>query len=142
MCFAAEAMRRGLIVSRPYGDSAPYDLVVGAGPRLARVQVKSTLAPDRCGDFKITLQRRGSGATEFDVLAVLVIPHQAWYLVPAGAVGAVCTLWFAPHRASRRRCERYREAWEMLPTVVRLPAPVVLRPAKGRNGPARPEVVT
>ena len=40
--FAAACMRRGAVVSEPYADNAPYDLVVDAGGKLYRVQVKVT----------------------------------------------------------------------------------------------------
>lgn len=42
--FAAECMRRGAFVSEPYGDNAPYDLVVDKDEKLSRVQVKVTNA--------------------------------------------------------------------------------------------------
>ena len=47
VCFAAEVLRRGWRIARPYGDSAPYDCVVDADGRLSRVQVKSVSVPDR-----------------------------------------------------------------------------------------------
>ena len=45
--FLYQAIKRGLVVSKPYGDSAPYDFIVDSGPyqgkpsRLWRVQVRS-----------------------------------------------------------------------------------------------------
>jgi PD-(D/E)XK endonuclease len=40
LTFAAECMQRGAIVSQPFGDDAPYDLLVDNGKRIYRVQVK------------------------------------------------------------------------------------------------------
>lgn len=37
---AAACMRKGAVVSEPYGDNAPYDLVVEKGGIFKRVQVK------------------------------------------------------------------------------------------------------
>ena len=37
---AAACMRKGAVVSEPYGDNAPYDLVVEKGGVFKRVQVK------------------------------------------------------------------------------------------------------
>ena len=40
--FLNKATSLGLTVSKPWGDSERYDLIVGSGSRLSRVQVKST----------------------------------------------------------------------------------------------------
>ncbi len=40
--FMARAVRLGFKVSKPWGDSSPYDVGVESGSRILRVQVKST----------------------------------------------------------------------------------------------------
>ena len=45
LAFAFKACGMGFVVSKPYGDSAAYDFVVGAKKHLRRVQVKSTSRP-------------------------------------------------------------------------------------------------
>src|SRR5438045_4977389 len=42
MHFMTRAAEEGLRVSKPYGDSAPYDFIVEHSARCLRVQVKST----------------------------------------------------------------------------------------------------
>src|SRR5437588_4215042 len=42
VCFWARALWYGLIVSRPYGESSPYDFLVHNGRRIFRVQVRTT----------------------------------------------------------------------------------------------------
>jgi hypothetical protein len=46
--FAAECIRRGAVVSQPFGDNAHYDLLVDGGGRIYRVQVK-TASPSANG---------------------------------------------------------------------------------------------
>jgi hypothetical protein len=51
--------RAGYLVSIPLNDSQPYDLVVDDGMRLLRVQVKTTTARGRYGNFTLALQTAG-----------------------------------------------------------------------------------
>lgn len=116
--FAAAAMQRGLIVCKPYGDSARYDFLVDGAGRLSRVQVKSSRVPDG-GAFRISCGRGPQSkisyqVAEVDVLAAYVIPHDAWYLIPIRAVHPRCTLYVCPHRPSAHQFEPYREAWNLL----------------------------
>ncbi len=43
--FVAKAVSLGLCVSKPWGESQRYDLIVDNGRRLLRVQVKSAHRP-------------------------------------------------------------------------------------------------
>lgn len=118
VCFLARAVRMGLTVSSPYGESATYDFIVDSGARLHRVQVKSVSLPDG-GSYRISSTRgsrtkRRYTATEVDFLAAYVIPHDAWYIIPVCAFTAVKTVRLCPHRPSHRRFEPFREAWSLL----------------------------
>ena len=78
--FTARAMEHGLQVLRLAGDTARYDLVVEAGERLCRVQVKSTmyLCPNgRSYACTVHPDQRGRPyrRREFDFLAAYVIPE-------------------------------------------------------------------
>jgi hypothetical protein len=42
--FMARAAEHGLMVSRPWGDSAPYDVMVERDGHIHRVQIKSTIS--------------------------------------------------------------------------------------------------
>jgi len=56
--FLDQAFRRGLHVSKPYGDNTAYDFIVDSRSRLTRVQVKSVSRLD--GDsFRITVSHGG-----------------------------------------------------------------------------------
>jgi hypothetical protein len=114
--FLKRALKLGLVVSKPYGDSAPYDFVVGDRQKLSRVQVKSTARRER-GAYHVS---SGSGGMrkwsytreEIDVLAVYIVPLDTWYLIPIEAFTPVRTMWLRP--GSGRRFESFREGWDLL----------------------------
>ncbi|MGH9580392.1 MAG: group I intron-associated PD-(D/E)XK endonuclease [Terriglobales bacterium] len=131
--FMVRASEFGLSVSKPWGDCAPYDLIVsGRDGRLQRVQVRSTSHYNggyRCGYTRA----RSSGsptftAREIDFLAVYVIPMDTWYVVPQPVVGATKVVIFYPHIPhSRGRLESYREAWHLLTHSKDIPPPAQLK---------------
>jgi len=117
VCFLARALHLGCHVSKPYGDSAPYDFLVDMRGTLKRVQVKSVAFKDG-KNFHITaghgLKKRAYHTGELDLIAAYIIPCDAWYIIPLAALGGVRAVWFAPHRPSRRKFECFREAWHLL----------------------------
>ena len=116
--FMASAMQRGLIVSKPYGDSAPFDFIIGRHHPLRRVQVRGrTLFQG--GGFHCTIGKwpsRPFNWRDYDVLAFYVIPCQAWYLIPTTEINSSrWAITFFPHiHNSKGRYEKYREAWQLL----------------------------
>ena len=119
LAFAHRAASLGLIVSKPYGDSAPYDFVVEGNGVLRRVQVKSASAKDG-NTYHINAgygasNKRRYRTDQIDVLAAHVVPEDAWYLIPRAELGGRKTIRVAPHVAGRRRgFERWRERWSVL----------------------------
>lgn len=113
----ARAAGCGLRVSKPYGDSASYDVGVECEGRILRVQVKSTLYRRRgIESYSLNvhgprrrLYRRGS----VDFFAVYLIPRDTWYILPFGKMGGNFSLHFTPG-GKRGKWEEYREAWELL----------------------------
>ena len=51
MVFAGRALREGLRLARPWGESSGYDFVVDQDGRMVRVQVKSTIFKEGDGIF-------------------------------------------------------------------------------------------
>ena len=46
--FTAECLKRGWIISKPYGDNCRYDAILDRGNGLERIQIKSsTFSPER-----------------------------------------------------------------------------------------------
>jgi hypothetical protein len=113
--FMARAAENGLNVSKPWGDSGRYDVVVDHNGQLLRIQVKSTMFKSHgswvCNsrpDVTKRYKRR-----EFDFLAAYIIPEDIWYIFPSLVVSKRINLWLAPHKKDHRY-ECYREAWKLL----------------------------
>lgn len=56
--FAAECIRRGAVVSQPFGDNAHYDFLVDSGARIFRVQVKAASPKPDGRSFSVNLTRK------------------------------------------------------------------------------------
>jgi PD-(D/E)XK endonuclease len=119
--FLSKVAAMGFAVTKPYGDSEPYDFIVDSGNRLWRVQVKSTRYLHK-GAYQI-LAHHWIGqqiwgaykAEEIDILAAYIIPLDAWYIIPVSAFIPSLSLYFFPHvRAGRGRYEQFRDAWFLM----------------------------
>jgi len=119
--FMARAAAHGLIVSKPWGDSARYDFIVEHRGRFLRVQVKSTTSLVKGAYLCNTISRgpsaKGPGrsytAREIDFFAFFIIPEDLWYIVPISE----CHARFAVHLDPYRRDSKYfpyLEAWQLL----------------------------
>jgi hypothetical protein len=114
--FLTRAVEHGLMVSRPWGDSAPYDLMVEHNGRVLRVQVKSTMYGVNGGYLcKLPHDRsRTARVRRVEFVAVYIIPEDVWYILPAHvAAGLRGNIWLTPHRRGHKY-ERYLEAWHLL----------------------------
>lgn len=117
--FLLRATEAGLVVSKPYGDSARFDFVVGHRQPLYRVQVKCTrIRGKRCYLARMThcYPPRRYRSNDFDFIAVYVVPRHAWYIIPMGAIGPKQrNLSLYPHvKGSTGHLEQFREAWHLL----------------------------
>ena len=127
--FLARAAAQGLTVSRPWGESAPYDAVVENSSKLYRVQVKSTTFR-QCGAYKcITVLREKGGVivpykrSQIDFFAFYLIPEDLWYIIPVSKLFGKRAVCLNPEdRKSPYFC--YLEAWHLLR------GPVSSRPLK------------
>lgn len=116
LCFMAKAAGMGMSVSKPLGDSRRYDVLVEAGGRIVRVQVKSTIYRRRKDEYSLNVM--GPGRKRYkegtvDYFAVYLIPVDEWYIIPYRAVGKKLTLHFRPD-GGRQKYRKYREAWHLL----------------------------
>lgn len=121
--FLHKAMELGLMVAKPWGDSARYDFVVDSGERLLRVQVKSTVC--LCEDRYAVAAHgcdptAGYSAEEIDFLVAWVVPEDAWYVIPVEAFAPRKHLWLYPRGEHAGQYEKYREAWELLGAAVKV----------------------
>ena len=117
--FLFVALRKGLVVAKPYGDNQPFDFLVGCGGksrRFHRVQVKVSSARDFYG-YAIKAFHRAAHtaytADEIDFIAGYIAPERVWYIIPARKIAGRKMLSVYPQR-HRGEFERYREAWKLL----------------------------
>jgi hypothetical protein len=111
--FMAKAHERGLPVSKPWGDSWPYDFVVGTTGRFVSVQVKSTLSRPVSGYMCTVQAHRPYPAGSFDFVAAYIIPADTWYILPAAFIQGMKVVTLQPD-SPNSKYEPYREAWHLL----------------------------
>ena len=120
----ARASAHGLVVSKPWGDSARYDFAVEHKGRFCRVQVKSASYRHRNLDgsrygYPCSTSRpsdRGSYAGHIDFFAFYIVPEDLWYIVPISGLRRGRARTFAhinPHNP-RNFYFKYLEAWHLL----------------------------
>ncbi len=114
LVFAAQAIERGLRLGRPWGESSGYDFTVDQGPRIVRVQVKSTIFREGAG-YSCTLKNcRGPyKKNSFDFVAAYVIPEDIWYILPEKKIRGMWSVGLHPELEVSKYGE-YQEAWHLL----------------------------
>jgi len=119
----AKAAELGFKLSRPWGDSATYDVVIELKGRFVRVQVKSTMCKARGrkphyaqGTFVANMRHismRRYQHSDFDYLAVYVIPKDVWYIIPSEVATQKIAVRVRPGYPENQY-EQYRDAWHLL----------------------------
>jgi hypothetical protein len=114
MRFMTRATEHGLRLSKPWGDSAPYEFAVDHLGHFLRVQVKCTTCK-RGNSYKCHLDSNGApyDPNEVDFIAAYVIPANAWYILPLAATNRQPDILLTPH-SKKSKYARYREAWHLL----------------------------
>jgi hypothetical protein len=118
--FMARSSQQGLIVSKPWGESAKYDFIVDSCGIVRRVQVKSTYCvknKSRAYTCNIVcgFNRQGRyNPGEIDFFALLVIPEDAWYIIPFEELRRARSAVFLNPRDPRNLYAPYLEAWHLL----------------------------
>jgi hypothetical protein len=115
--FLARAVELRFRVAKPWGESAPYDLMVEQDGLIYRVQVKSSMRRPHGGSYPCHMpqgKRLAHVVEEIDYVAAYLIPLDLWYIIPAGVVALrKGSIWLAPWRR-QSKYERYLEAWHLL----------------------------
>jgi len=113
----ARASELGLTVTKPWGESARYDVAVEHDGIFLRVQVKSTQY--RVGNAYVCNVRPDSDLRPYtvgqiDFLAAYVIPEDVCYILPSRVATALKgNIWLSPLKPGHKY-ERYMEAWDLL----------------------------
>ena len=118
--FMARTAEHGLYITKPWGDSAPYDFAVDHNGHFVRVQVKCTLYK-RGNSYKCHVGANGVpySPARVDFIAAYVIPADAWYILPLAATNRQPDILLTPHRKNSKYSP-YHEAWHLLQGVNRL----------------------
>ena len=113
--FLRTALKMGMAVTKPWGESRGYDFIVDAAGKLTRVQVKAAFRRGKQGGYSLRTYRSSMEcytAKEIDALAGYVAPEEAWYLFPVRVVARVRSLKLFPgSKKKRSKFEKWREAW-------------------------------
>jgi hypothetical protein len=81
------ATEHGLRLTKPWGDSAPYDFAVDHHGHFLRVQVKCTFQKRENNSYRCCIGQNGVpyDPSELDFFAAYVMPADAWYILPLAA---------------------------------------------------------
>jgi len=112
--FMARAAEHGLLVTKPWGDTARYDFAVEHKGKFLRVQVKSTMHRRGAGySCNVVADGKPYENKDLDFLAAYVIPEDVWYIIPAEAFKGQTRVGLYPGaKDSKYYC--YEEAWHLL----------------------------
>lgn len=111
-------MRRGWIVSVPFGDGAPFDLAIYRDGHFLRVQCKTGWVRKGCLEFNGYASDHGHGVVSYagraDLFGVMAPGARTVYLVPVADVNA-CTvsLRLEPPRNGQRKRVRFADTYDI-----------------------------
>ena len=112
--FMTRATELGFIVTKPWGDMAPFDLAVAYRARFRRVQVKCTICKrDNSYVCTICANHVPYRPDQIDFFAAYVIPTDTWYILPIKATHNQSDIVLSPHRKNSKY-SKYKEAWHLL----------------------------
>jgi len=142
LAFILKAASLGLIVSKPYGDSFLYDMIVESGGGLRKIQIKSSFHSNGPGHSVSLVREKDKDRLtpwyaegDIDFLAVYVVRHDAWYIIPVQAIKGMKSLRLYPIPPKKKnggRYEIYREAWHLISAAREPPTPPGKLPAEQR----------
>jgi PD-(D/E)XK endonuclease len=112
--FMTRATELDIIVAKPWGDSAPFDLALAYRGHFVRVQVKCTIF-HRGNSYKCHLDSNGVPyrPDQIDFFAAYVIPTDTWYILPIKATNGQPDILLTPH-CKNGKYAKYKEAWPLL----------------------------
>jgi hypothetical protein len=115
LLFMTRAAKRGFSVSKPWGDSARYDITLEQDGRFKRVQVKCT---DRWNGSAYTCglvsgKQKRYTIKQIDYFAIYLVLDDIWYIFPAKRLIGQTAVVLTPHRQGHEH-GRYKEAWDLL----------------------------
>jgi hypothetical protein len=114
LCFMLRAAEHGLSITKPWGDSAPYDFAVEHNGHFLRVQVKCTkYQRGRSYQCHVSHNKLPYTSNQVDFIAAYVIPTDTWYLIPTTALQGQIHITLSPH-LKNSKYSPYQETWHRL----------------------------
>jgi hypothetical protein len=115
--FITEATAMGLVVSMPFLSTQPYDVIVDSGGNLFRVQIKSTARQVNTETFKFMIakgsdNKRPYNADDFDVLVLVAVNFNKFWLIPSHATSHITTL-AVNESDPKNKFNKYFANWEI-----------------------------
>jgi hypothetical protein len=112
--FMQHAIELGFRVTKPWGETAPYDVATDHHGLFRRVQVKCTLY-QRGDSYVCTICSSHVIYTpdQLDFFAAYVIPIDLWYILPIRSTNHQPTVVLSPH-LKQCKYSKYEEAWHLL----------------------------
>ena len=116
------AGKNGIANAKPYGDSLPFDqIAITPGLyHLHKVQVRCT-AHSKNFIYAVSLMKSGGTKRyephEFDFLAALILPEDAWYIIPYEELPPTNEVYLHPRLQPGQvlgRCDAFRDRWDLL----------------------------
>jgi hypothetical protein len=117
LIFMMRGAELGFNVSKPWGDSARYDVSVEDDGRFRRVQIKSTDVPRGDGGYICYLKRTGIQyyrVKDVDFFAIYVLEKKAWFILPSRVVLSLKSNIRVAPGVKEQKYARYEEAWHLL----------------------------
>lgn len=133
--FMQRATERGFRVTKPWGETAPYDIALACPERGTATEGTATatssasklaLRSDSDEWVKCTIYKRGNSYActicsshvvyspdQLDFFAALVIPVDTWYILPIRATNNQPVIVLSPH-LTKSKYGPYQEAWHLL----------------------------
>ncbi len=118
LIFMSRVTERGFNATKPWGDSARYDVAVERSGHFLRVQVKSTISHKLDGYIVTIKSRTQQNYTchQVDFFAIYVIPEDIWYILPAKIITILRSNFFVAPCNPCQKYAPYKEAWHLLRT--------------------------
>jgi hypothetical protein len=115
LLFMTRAAKRGFGVSKPWGDSSRYDVILEQNGRFIRVQVKCTdrWTGSAYSCILYAAHQHAYTTKQIDYFAIYLVPDDIWYIFPAKKLMGQSAVILTPHRHGHKH-GRYKEAWDLL----------------------------
>jgi len=107
------AMKNGLVVSEPRGDSAPYDRIVEWDGKLFKVQIKMRSSTNSVikKNYVLAISKSDGAAytpKEVDVVAIHLRNEDIWYFVPIEFISRKMRV-----NPKKDKLDKYKNNWDV-----------------------------